>query len=235
MSAEPLLWTLLLLGVGGLLMVLPFWPAWAEWRRPLDREALVVNTQPLTGTRLLTLRLPAGARFESLQADKIVLGEGGTAPISPTAEFERWQPPPRARPWGLQGWQIPHDLTIPAGQWVPCSLVVRGRLNVEGPGRLEGDIKTRGPMRIGAGCRVQGNLFSEGDIRLETGCQVSGVVMAEGRLLLAPHVVIGQPRSPVSVCADVIDAQGPVLVHGSVQARIQGHVQGAPALPPPVA
>jgi len=28
----------------------------------------------------------------------------------------------------------------------------------------------------------------------------------------------------VSVCADVMDVHGPVLVHGSVQARIRGSV-----------
>ena len=64
----------------------------------------------------------------------------------------------------------------------------------------------------------------EGDIRLDAGCHVSGLVMAEGSLHLATGVVIGTPDLPVSVCADVIEVRGPVLVHGSVQARIGGSV-----------
>lgn len=226
MNAEPALWTLLFLGLGGVLMAMPFWPAWAEWRHPTDRQTLRVNRTAARPDTPLTVRLPAGVSFDSVHAERIVLGDGIAAPTEETPALKRWQPPPDARPWGISGWQIPHDLSIPAGQLVPCSLVVRGRLNVEGPSRLEGDVKTRGGMRIGPGCQVLGNLFSEGDIRLESACRVAGVVMAEGRLQLAPHVVIGQLRQRVSVYADVIDAQGPVQVHGSLQARIQGQVQG---------
>ena len=104
------------------------------------------------------------------------------------------------------------------------ALVVRGRLSVQGPCLIEGDIKAREGLRLGAGTQVQGNLFSEGDLWLEAGCRVRGLVVTEGRLHLDPGVVIGSPNAPVSVCADVIDVHGPVLVHGSVQARLTGSV-----------
>lgn len=225
MNAEPLVWTLLLLSLAAVLLALPFLPAWNEWRRPSDREAMPVARGSIKPARLLTVRLPNGAHFDQLQAERIVLGEGCAEPQGPTVALQRWQPPPDARPWGVKGWQIAHDLHIPPGHLVPCSLVVRGRLNVEGPSRVEGDVKCRGDLRLGQGCQVLGNLFSESDILLASHCEVGGVVMAEGRLQLSPHVVIGQPRLPVSVCADVIDAQGPVQVHGSLLARVQGQVR----------
>lgn len=231
MNTTITLWTLAFLSLTVLLMVLPLWPAWSEWRHPSDCDPMALDSVRIDAAQTTALRLPEGAHFESLHAQRIVLGPGMPAPVRQALELQRWQPPATARPWGVTGWHIPHDLNIPAGQLVPCSLVVKGRLTLQAHSRLLGDIKTRGRMHIGTGCQVTGNLFSEEDIELDSGSHVSGVVMAEGRLQLAPDVVIGRPHLPVSVCADVIDVQGPVLIHGSVQARIQGHVhakQGHP-------
>ncbi len=239
MSETPVLWSLLLLLACALLLALPFYPAWAEWRRPRDGQTWQLPAQLLREPETEptpALRLAPGARFERLQAARIVLGAGAApsaASVTPLHTLQRWQPPRGARPWGVRGWHIGHHLDIAQGQHVPCSLVVRGQLDVQGPAWIEGDIKARDSLRLGPGCRVQGNLFSEGDIRLAAGCQVSGLVMAEGRLQLSPGVVIGSPRQPVSVCADVIEAQGPVLIHGSVHARIRGEITSLPSLPPP--
>lgn len=224
------LWSLLLLLTCTVLLALPFYPAWAEWRRPRDQQTWPLPPQllqdPETATQA-SLRLAPGAQFERLQASQIVLGTAAVpspASVSTRAGLHRWQPPPNARPWGVRGWHIGHGLDISPSQHVPHSLVVRGPLQVHGPAWIEGDIKTRDHLRLGPDCRVQGNLFSEGDIRLGPGCRVSGLVMAEGRLQLAPGVVIGTPQQPVSVCADVIEAEGPVLIHGSVHARIRGEI-----------
>ena len=233
-TPETWLWASALLGLSVLLLALPFWPAWSEWRRPRDRGALPIAEHPRPlGDQQLPLLLANGASFETVQSNPIVLGEGalGTAPALPA--LQRWQPPPSARPWGRNGWHIPHDLHIPAGQHVPCSLVVRGRCVLQGPGRLDGDIKARDGLRLGSGYQVQGALFSEGDIRLDSGSRVSGVVVAEGRLQLAPQVVIGTPQQPVSVCADLIDVRGPAQVHGTLQARVRGQVAASPLSPPP--
>jgi cytoskeletal protein CcmA (bactofilin family) len=232
MNIELWLWSGALLALSALLLALPFVPAWAEWRRPRDHAALDVETGPASDPHFGLLQLHDGEVFETLQAPCIVLGDG--PPISPATlpPLQRWQPPPSARPWGVQGWLVPHDLHIPAGQLVPYSLVVRGRCVLQGPSRIEGDLKSRGKLRIGAGCQVHGGLFGEADVRIDTGSQVSGVVMAEGRLQLAPRVVIGSQQHPVSVCADVVEARGPVRLHGSVQARVQGHVARAPHTPP---
>jgi hypothetical protein len=229
------LWASALLALSAALLALPFWPAWAEWRRPRDRSPLPIpEAAPPAQDPHAPLMLANGEHFETVQSNPIVLGEGVLNAVPALPALQRWQPPPSARPWGTQGWHIPHDLHIPAGQHVPCSLVVRGRCVLQGPGWLQGDIKTRDGLRLGAGYRVQGSLFSEGDIRLDSGSQVSGVVLAEGRLQLAPQVVIGTPQQPVSVCADVIDVRGPAQVHGTLQARVRGQVAANPSpLSPP--
>ena len=227
MTDDPLLWNMLLLLTTAVLLVLPFYPAWSEWRHPSEtvhKRVDMTSKPPQTETEQGSLHLAPGASFQSLHATQIVLGSGTMPAPAPLPELRRWQPPKDARPWGLHGWHIGHHLDIPAFQQVPCALVVRGRLSVQGPGRIEGDVKARDGLRLGSGVRVEGNLFSEGDIRLEAGCSVTGLVMTEGRLDLAPGVVIGSLRQPTSVCADVIAAQGPVQVHGSLQARIRGSV-----------
>ena len=231
MTGMTWLWSVLLLLTCALLLALPFYPAWSEWRRPRDREAWALPAHLQEAPRSpqrWALRLAPGAHFEQLQAGHIVLGAGRLTPqatSTPWSALPRWQPPQGARPWGVRGWHIGHALDIGPAQHVPCSLVVRGSLNVQAAGWIEGDIKVRDTLRLGPGCRVQGNLFSEGDIHLASGCHISGLVLAEGRLHLAPGVVIGSARQPVSVCADVIEAEGPVHIHGSVHARLHGEVQ----------
>lgn len=178
-----------------------------------------------------SLHLAPGASFDQLQARQILLG-AGPLPVPTEAQVsERWQPPCGARPWGLRGWQIGHSLNIAQAQRVPCALAVRGQLNVLGHCAMEGDIRVRNGLRLGPGCSVHGDLFSEGDIHIDPDCCVHGMVMAEGKLHLSPGVVIGTPRLPVSVCADVIEVVGPVLIHGSVHARIQGAIALMSLLP----
>lgn len=241
MNAETLLWNLLLLLTGAGLIALPFYPAWSEWRRPRDRNPWPLPTHVVEGQNgqrqpdASTVQLASGAQFVQLQAARIELG--GTMAPDPAAashppDLQRWQPPLGARPWGVRGWHIGHRLDIASHRHVPCSVVVRGALHIQGPSWIEGDIKARESLRLGPQCHVNGNLFSEGDIRIGSGCHLAGLVMAEGRLQLSPGVVIGSPQQPVSVCADVIDVQGPVLIHGSVHARIHGSVQ-APTDPSP--
>ena len=171
-----------------------------------------------------SLHLAPGASFDQLQARQILLGAGRAPVHAPPQGCERWQPPAGARPWGMRGWQIGHSLNIPSAQRVPCALAVRGQLSVHDHCAVEGDIRVRDSLRLGPGCSVKGDLFSEGDIHIGPDCGIQGLVMAEGKLQLSPGVVIGTPRQPVSVCADVIEVVGPVLVHGSVHARIQGAI-----------
>ena len=222
--SDPLPWSLLLLLVTTTLLALPFYPAWSEWRRPRDRETATAHLPTADTETQPTLQLAPGACFGTVNARHLLLGNGPMPAPADLPALQRWQPPASARPWGLHGWHIGHHLDIPTNQLVPCSLVVRGRLKTQGPGRIEGDLKARDSLHLGPGTRIQGHLFCEGDIWLGEGCSVSGLVMAEGTLHLAAGVEIGKPDLPVSVCADVIEVHGPVLVHGSVQARIGGSV-----------
>ncbi len=219
-----LAWSLLLLVVSTTLVALPFYPAWSEWHRPRDRQTTLADLNSLPTGDLRTLQLAPGACFGTVHARRLLLGSGPIPRAPELPALHRWQPPADARPWGAHGWHIGHHLDIPADQLVPCALVVRGRLTTQGPARIEGDLKARDDLHLGPGTHVRGNLFCEGNVRLDAGCHVSGLVMAEGSLHLAAGVVIGTPDLPVSVCADVIEAHGPVLVHGSVQARIGGSV-----------
>jgi len=228
MNLDQFLWSLLLLCITASLLALPFWPAWSEWRHPRDQgptppppEAARLANRPANPA---PLHLAPGARFETLQARTLLLGIGTVPAPAALNGLQRWQPPADARPWGVQGWHIAHHLEIAAGQFVPCSLVVRGRLHTQGGSRILGNIKARDGLHLGPDTQVQGNLFSEGDIWLGAGCNVSGLVMAEGRLHMAPGVVIGSPEHNSSLCADFIDVHGPVRVHGSVQARLGGQV-----------
>lgn len=230
MTSGQLLWSLLLLAVTTVLIALPFWPAWAEWRRPRDLSPWPLPPEVLQTCRADShalkerVRVPSGASFGQLQARHIQLGHGTPAPAQPLPGLVQWQAPAGARPWGQRGWHLPRRLQIAAGRHVPGSLVVQGPLDVQSACLIDGDLKARGPLQLGAHCRVLGNVFGERDIALGPGCRVLGLVMAEGRLQLASGVVIGSPQQPVSVCADQIDVQGPVQIHGTVHARIQGHV-----------
>ena len=210
-------------------------PPWAErWRRRIRQTtpADPQESKPAPAAALAGgLHLAPGAVFDELHAERILLGAGPMPAWAAAQSLERWQPPAGARPWGLKGWRIGHALDIPRAHRVPCALAVRGRLDVHSQCLIEGDLLTGNSLRLGPGCDVRGNLLSEGDMRIETGCSVHGLVMAEGKLLLSPGVVIGSPRQPVRVCADVIEVKGPVLVHGSVHARLQGAI----ALPPTLA
>lgn len=221
---EPMVWHVLLWLVVGVLLTLPFYPAWSEWRHPIDRHALPAHLPARTQALPASLQLAPGASFGQVQAQRLLLGSG-PMPLAPDEPaLSPWQPPASASPWGAAGWRIGQRLDIGAHRRVPGSLVVLGRLNMLGPGRIEGDLKVHKDLHLGAGVCVQGNLLGEGDIWLDTGCQVHGLVVTEGVLHLAPGVVIGTPGTPASVCARVIEVQGPVLVHGSVLAREGGQV-----------
>lgn len=227
MSVEQMFWAALLLTLSVLLLGLPLWPAWSEWRHPRDPLPLHIEPAPRVDSYQVELQMPPASQFTQLQAQRILLGDGHVAATPAQPALTRWQPPRDARPWGAHGWHLSHDLHVPAGHLVPCSLVVHGRLTLDSGCRMQGDIKASGRVQIGAGSQVQGNVFSEDDVRLDRDSRIFGVIVAEGQMQLAPGVQIGTSHQPVSVCADVMDVHGPVLVHGSMQARICGRVHAA--------
>ena len=176
-----------------------------------------------------SLQLAQGASFEQIQAKRIILGVGPIPPHSLSLDLERWQPPIDARPWENKGWHIGHSINIPLQLRVPCALDIRGQLRVEEHCVIEGDVRVRNHLHLGSRCHVYGNLLCTGDMRIDSDCCIQGLLMAEGQLHLSPGVVIGSAQKPVSVCADVIEVVGPVLVHGRVHARTRGAI--ALALP----
>lgn len=235
MSGDILLWGLLWIGLTGLLLVLPFYPTWREWARPRDHESwplpaevLGLSEDPRKAAPRASLHLATGARFTRLEAGTVVLGSGHRREPSAHPALQPWTPPPGARPWGEHGWHLGQGLHIAGGQAVEGMLVVRGVLRMDGPGRVDGDVKASEGLHLGADCQVRGHLFSEGDIEIGPDAHIQGVVMAEGHLRLWPGVVIGTPGQPVSVCAGVITAHGPVRIHGTVHARQHGEVAAPP-------
>ena len=227
MTADDLSWFFWLLPAS-MLLALPLYPLWVRVHGTHNKRAgspSAASAPVQQGLSMRnTLHLPPGARFEHIQAEKIVLGADAIPLPPPLPNLERWQPPLDARPWAMQGWHVARALDIPPGQRVPCALAVRGPLHVHGPSLMEGDVRVRDSLRLGPNCHVRGNLLSGGDIRIGPGCSVRGLVMAEGKLHLSPGVVIGSPLQLVSVCADVIQADGPVQIHGTVHARIHGGI-----------
>ena len=213
------LWSAIFLSGAIVLLMLPFYPAWSEWRHPCDEQTVPASLSGQSAESSADIALLPGATFRNLQAKRIQLGSGPMPLPEDLPDLHRWQPPPEARAWGSNGWNIGHRLNIPARQCLPCSLVVRGPLSIHGPGLIQGDLKARENLQLGSGVRVQGHVFCEGDIWIASGCAVAGLVLAEGALHVEPGVVIGLPGQPVSVCADAMVVRGPVVVHGSVQAK----------------
>jgi len=241
------LWSVAFFAITAVLLALPFYPTWQEWRHPADARALAltnslppqappaspqvrlvqgVATPPEVRASVRILACP-GSTFQKLSAPTVWLGQADTERAHPPGHAlprSTWRPLPHAQPWGDHGWRIQGDCHIAPAQQVQGPLVVMGSLSLGADCVVNGDIKAHGAVQVGPRSRIGGALFSEQAIALQEDVQVSGPVVCEDHLALARGVVIGQPEQPSTVRAPHLVASPGAVVHGTVWALQSGRV-----------
>ena len=246
MSESVYLWSAVffLLTVG--LLALPFYPAWQEWRHPVDALALALKTArphqglptspqvrlvpgvatPPVVSASVRILANAGSQFQKLSAPTIALGSADTERRSPHHErpCTSLMTLPHAQPWGDRGWRIQGNCHIADAQQVTGPLVVMGSLTLGADCVVEGDVKAHGPVKVGLRTRIHGALFSEQAIALHEDAQVQGPVVSEVRVDLGPGVVIGRLEHPSTLSAPQLLAQAGAVVHGTAWASQSGRV-----------
>lgn len=248
MTHHPSLWAGLFLVVTTALLLAPLYPAWKEWLRPQDSDALTLAPQAVSAELLaiphfrLTADMPMrplieatesieawpGSHFERLVAPRIDFGElrSGIARSDTHASEARHvdlHHLPHASAWG-HGWRVEGDCRIPAAHRLKGPLVVTGALSVEHDCLIEGDIKAHGDIRLAPRTVVTGALVGEKNMALDKHCRVHGPLVCENHLSLGRGVVLGQAQQATSVSAEHITTEADVQVHGSVWARSSGTV-----------
>lgn len=135
-------------------------------------------------------------------------GNPGVAgpPVIPKAS----ETAPAAVPAYLQGvrcsqlspdtWLVQDDLDLASGSRVLSNLIVKGTLRSGSDCHFDGDIKAS-RIQLGNRNRVWRNLVSEGSIEVGEASIVAKNVVAETNIRLSSGVRVGQPESPVAVCA----------------------------------
>lgn len=249
MSTAPLVWTLLFLLLSAALLLLPFYPAWREWRHPVDARRLELpDARPSAGLPLpvpvpahleLTpdtdsadelsasesIRVPAGRRFGRLRAPTIWLGHERVGPSTPPpVHHAALGQPARSRHWGSEGWRVSGDCHIPDAHQLQGALVVTGSLHIGQDCLIRGDIKAHGPVHIGRRSQIEGALFGTQAITLDEGVQVLGPVVSETSVSLGPQVRIGRLDHPGLLIAPEVVAHSGAVVHGGVWAKARGRV-----------
>ncbi|OSZ65793.1 polymer-forming cytoskeletal protein [Hydrogenophaga sp. IBVHS2] len=221
----------------GVLLIGPFAPAWLEWQRPTDRQALrpAAAAEPLPEIRSdRVVAMARHASFRGIEAPVIVFGRHRDAPPV-TAGRPRplhdhpltpHPPLPGAQPWGDGGWRVEGDCTLQDHRHWQGSLVVTGVLSVGAGARVQGDIKAHRGIVIGMGTVVTGSVISDQGIRVFCDAVIGGPVLAESLLQLGAGVQLGSARAPTSVSACDMLVDDGVVVHGSLQAAQAGLVRG---------
>lgn len=245
MNGTLVFWTVLFLLVNCTLLLLPFYPAWQEWRRPVDAvrleipEAPASTRDPVSPEERLTpashspdsviasarILAPSGSRFHSLCAPTILLGMAEASSHPPPRIGHRPQiRPERAKRWGAEGWRVEGDCRIPDAHQVHGALVVTGVLHIGKDCVIRGDIKAHGPVHIGQRSQLLGALFGEQAITLQAGVEALGPVVSETSVSVGPGVQIGNLQHPGMLIAPEIEVHAGAVVHGKVWAKTRGRV-----------
>lgn len=208
------LWpALALMGVTGTLVALPFVPAWREWRRPQDDQALplsplvsgtsealdtsqpsaiaeaqALSHSPYELSHTASLRVPVGTPFASLSAPAIWLG-------ARQADRAAWVSSQETS--AVRG---AHEPLLPASQVLagaePWGLqgARLTRDSVLPPGsRVLGPLLVLGDLQLTEGCVVHGDIKAHGDITLAPRCQVQGALVAGRSVQLGTGSVVQGP------------------------------------------
>lgn len=246
MSESVYLWSAVFFLLTAALLALPFYPAWQEWRHPVDALALALKTArphqglptspqvrlvqdvatPPVVSASVRILASAGSKFQKLSAPTIALGSADTERRNPRHERPRTSlmTLPHAQPWGDRGWRIQGDCHIADAHQVTGPLVVMGSLTLGADCVVEGDVKAHGAVQVGPRSRIHGALFSEQSIALQEDAQVQGPVVSEVRVDLGPGVVIGRLEHPSTLSAPQLVAQAGAVVHGTAWASQSGRV-----------
>lgn len=242
------MWNLLFFALTAALLVLPFYPAWREWRYPADAQPLPLDgpqgniqavpteltlgtvTQPVAQASQI-IQVPVGASFIQLVAPTIALGSSpvASAPVAQADTLHTGKPSAlmsllHAKTWGKNGWRVKGRCQVPNTHHLTGSLVVLGALDIGSNCVMTGDIKAHGKVTIGPHSLVTGSVFSPREIVLAPGAQVHGAVFSEDRIHLSTGCVVGLLHQPVTVCAPRIHAASGARVHGTLWARQGGQV-----------
>lgn len=252
MTVNMAIWTVVFFALTAGLLLLPFYPAWREWRYPTDAKALPLPDPEPEKTAGLPAELqmeaagtpspmlqatqrisvPVGAAFLKLVAPTIELGQAtrGSASIAMAHKlgWVRTTPLlslPNAKTWGEKGWRVNGSCQVPDAHHLLGPLVVRGPLHIGADCVVEGDIKAHGAVKIGPRSLVTGSVFSPHEISLAKGAWVHGPVMSEDRIVLSDQCVVGRITQPATVCARQIEASSGARVHGTLWARESGRLK----------
>lgn len=233
----PLLAALLLLLWSAALMLLPFVPAWREWRRPRDAAPLPLSALVAT---------PAPAQGEAAQAGPTAKGSHNSAHSSAhsavSAQPLHW---PAGQPFGqLQAptvWLGVHGHTARSAPWPRPAPVTEAVTEAPEPRRppvpgarpwgLQG-WRIDGDAHLPAGLQLHGPLVVHGALQLGEGCRVAGDVKAHGPVQLGPRSAVG---GALVALQDVVlgpdsGVAGPVMAQGHLHLA-RGARIGAPARP----
>jgi hypothetical protein len=88
--------------------------------------------------------------------------------------------------------------------------------------KVFGNIKAYGSVKLAKGALVHGSIFAQKNITLSSSSFVTGVISSGQEVCLHGGCIVGNIERLVSVSAPYIVAHSGSIVHGSLQANIQG-------------
>lgn len=210
----------------GILMILPFIPAFVEWRFPRDARALELDhseahTAIFSGQKILDI----GMVFHSIQAECIRCGACNiphpgfpvlTTLPSFTPDSARWYP-------GQHFWRSQGDIIIPPRVMVSGDLIADGNIILGAKSVINGSVKSGGYLDVHNQARIKGNGIAK-DITLHYAAAVSGVLVARCRIHLKTHSQVGAPTCPTSIVATDIMLNPGACVYGAIHAHHQAWI-----------
>lgn len=255
-NAPFFLFLLLLVSTSLTLLVIPFFPAWREWRHPTDDGALVVaggQTQKTINvvrqfsdktwlefsegavaihqiTSASGIYMARKCCFERLNAPVIHFGEmltrAGVRKNTLVTNEFSMERVAGATQWGQNGWRVSGDLEIPAASFFKGSLVVTGFLSIGAGAQVEGDLKAYKGIFIGENTQVTGAIFCEDGIHISRYSNVGGPIVADTHLLIGFNCLLGSTAAQTTISANSMLIGNGVEAHGTVWAKQAGIVWG---------
>ncbi len=236
------------------LLLLPFYPTWREWKYPSDDTALEFQKTAQTPRKIglsekmahisLSERTTAiedvaasdsieignGCHFQRLDAPSIYFGANTLPAVctEPYAELTVLNPGNATR-WGKNGLRIVGDFQIPNATFFEGSLIVTGTLSVGDDCLIQGDLKARQGLYVGSRTVIAGAVFCDESIHIKTDSKINGPVLAATQLRIEPQVSIGTAQKPTTVSANHMLVEQGCVIHGTVWARDAGMVKEATA------
>jgi hypothetical protein len=240
-----LAWTLILLALTLFVFSVPLWPAFIELKRKDARrlqidsqddgsakyaaeqagQAKEINVLIAAGkivnvvSAIQTVQVHSDCTFNWLDAPTIeflsVDGESKevkTRIVTPTLSIGR-----REKFKRIEG-----DWTTQKQSEIHGDYVVTQDVTLTENTLLYGSIKSYGSVKLSKGAVVHGSIFAKKKIELSSESFAAGVVSAGEQICLHAGCVVGYVEQLGSVSAPYIVAHAGSMVHGSLQASVQG-------------